>query len=97
MNKYTGKIWDVVKSKRFVSSFVILILTGASAFVPELEEHFAEISAISTASILALVSGYSIQDVVIAIMTGQQIPQPAEPVLLEQPGVSEDEILQPTG
>lgn len=77
--KYTGSVLDVLKSKRFISSLVIVALTLLAAIIPELEEHFDKIATLATAAIIALVSGYSLQDVVIAIMTGGQIPSPEPP------------------
>lgn len=90
MDKYTGKFYDVLKSKRFISSLVIVVLALASSFVPELEDNFEEISMIATASIIALVSGYSLQDIVIAVVTGRQIPE----VIIEPEGEIELEVIE---
>jgi hypothetical protein len=69
-NKYTGSILDVLKSKRFISSAVLTSLMLLSAFVPQLEENFEQIAGVLTVAIVMLVTGYSFQDVVIAVMTG---------------------------
>ena len=73
VNKYKGTFTDIFRSKRFSSSIVIALLTVLAVFVPELEEHIDKIIPMATASIIALVSGYSIQDVVISWVSGEKL------------------------
>jgi hypothetical protein len=49
-----------------------------STFVPQIEEHFEELAVVATAAIVALVSGYSLQEIAVLIFTGRPIPVPPE-------------------
>lgn len=77
IEKYTGSITDVLRSRRFVSSVVYAIVALLTVFVPQFEGEQDTIVGFIEPIIIALIAGYTIQDIFVAIAGGLPIPSPS--------------------